>query len=606
MIKISLYKKELKVSFENKNYLLFNKIKDTIKKLNFTWNPTSKIWSGPAYKHDELIEALCDLDQIEDNINKDTLDEAISGEPEIEFEKVRRIPDYSLMNFPYMKGKAPNENFQDDGIKKGINRSRYAFYWSMGLGKSYVAAAIIAHRLYKYHDAKKVLLLTTSIGVRNLKQELKKFIKDLDESKMAIGDKDNRLPFKKDIDIVIASYNSFRLICEAYKKERGIKAEKPRKPFLPLEEWFDEGEGILILDESHEVANRSSLKSHYMSIHAPFFKYRYLFSGTPADNPEKLYNQLDILDPWLVYNLSSEAWKDKMAYIGTRFSRYAIREWKPEELEKSNKRFLEKHGNYYKTSEVIDLPDYIEKKIYLDMKSAHREIYQRLIIEDFQKMLNNGKANTRDFVNRFPYMLLAVDFPELLKKHEEKFSGELETLINKFKTDQLEKLDALDDIIENHPNEKILVWAIHPKTIEAIGKKYPKMNPICITGATEESERNALLDEFKTNPNRKLLVANITTLNTSVTLTNVTTQVYVERGFNYSQYEQSTRRIYRIGQDHPVISYILIYENCLDVLVDKNLSSKGKLIEGLLSKNFISQDEWQQIFNCKSSDTNLE
>ena len=604
MINIRLCRKELRVKFFTKDYPLFLQIKSIVKNLKFVWNPNSKEWSGSPYKYDELIESLSDIDMIEDQVDKKLLNDITAGIPEQEFENTRRIPDYSLMNFPPMEGKGDNKNFQDEGIKKGINRSRYAYFWEMGTGKSYIASAIIAHRLLKYHDVKKVLFLTTSIGVRNLKYELKKFIKDLDISRVSIGDKNNRLPFKEDVDIVISSYNSFRLICDAYRKEKGIDSQRPRKPFLPLEEWFNGGEGMLILDESHEIMNKSSQRGYLVNLHAKSFKYRYLFSGTPADQPEKLYNQLTVLDPWLTYGLSFEAWKDKMAYIGTRFSQYAVREWKQEELEKSNKRFLEKHGNFFKSKEVIDLPEYIERKIYLDMKPYHRDLYQKVVMEDFRDNINKNKTSVRDFVNRFPYLMLSVDNPELLKKHKDKFSDDLNILIDKFKPSYMEKFDAIDDIIEAHPGEKILIWAIHPLTINQLGKRYEGLNPICITGETPQEERNSLVEEFKTG-NHKLLIANISTLNTSVTITDVTCQIYIERGFNYSNYEQSTRRIYRIGQDKPVISYILIYENTLDVLTDKNLSSKGMLVDGLLSKNFLTQEQWSEIFNLNSSDTNF-
>ena len=604
MIKISLYKKELKVSFENKNYLLFNKIKDTIKKLNFTWNPTSKIWSGPAYKHDELIEALCDLDQIEDNINKDTLEEAISGEPEIEFEKVRRIPDYSLMNFPCMKGKAPNENFQDDGIKKGINRSRYLYAFDMGLGKSYICACILAHRIYKYKDASKCLIVTTSIGVRNLNHELKKFIKDFNEDDLEIADKNNRDVFRKDgKKIILMSYNTFRLVCEFYKKKLNIKTQKPRKPFLPIKEWLGSGEGILFLDECHEISNPSQ-KSFYMLLHTEAFKYRYFFSGTPFEKFEKIYNVLTALDPWLTYNLNLQSWKDKVAYIGTRFSKYAVREWKREEIEKQNNRFLKMHGNYFSAKDVIDLPDYFEKPIYIPMSKVHREIYQQVIIKDFQDKINKA-ATIQSFINSFPYQMIAADNPFLLEKHLDKFDGDLQNLIKNFKESYLSKLDAIDDIIESHPDEKFLIWCIHPLTIELTAKRLKNLNPICIDGSVKDEERNKLVDEFKNNPDSKVLIANIQTLNTSITITEAHIQIFEELTFNYSIYAQASRRCYRIGQDKPVISYVLLYDNSLNVLEWQNVRSKGKVLEGLASKNFISQEEWQQIYNC-SEDTNFE
>ena len=602
MIEIKLNDKEIEISFKTDSYPTFNKIVRVLKNHKFIFNSSSKKWRGPLYKHDEIVEDLENLDEIKDEINKEDIENPLSSKPEMEMEKTRRIPDYSIMNCSPMKGKSPYENFQNEGISKGINRSRYAYFWEMGTGKSYVLAAIIAHRLYKYHDASKALILTTSIGVRNLKYELKKFIKDLDETRIVIGDKNNRKPFNKDADIVIANYNSFRLICEAYKKDLKVKTKNPRKPFLPLKEWFDGGEGILALDESHEVSNPSSQRGYLVALHSELFKYRYLFSGTPADKPEKLFNQFKILDPYLIYNLSFNDWKEKMAYIGTYFSKYEVREWKKEELEKSNKRFVERHGNYYKTTDLVDLPEYYEKKIYIDMHPYHRDLYQKFIISDLQRQMKTDDFSVKAIINRFPYMMLAIDNPFLLKKHEERFDDDLNILINNFKESYLEKFRAVDDIIESYPNDKILIWAIHPLTINMLGERYKKYNPICITGNTDQDSRNELVEKFKKG-DHQLLIANIATLNTSVTITDCRVQVYVERGFTFATFEQSTRRIYRIGQDKPVTTYFLIYDNSLDNAVDENLSSKGKLVSGLVSKNFLSQEEWSTIFNSKSTDT---
>ena len=61
---------------------------------------------------------------------------------------------------------------------------------------------------------------------------------------------------------------------------------------------------------------------------------------------------------------------------------------------------------------------------------------------------------------------------------------------------------------------------------------------------------------------------------------------------------QSQCRIYRLGQTREVESYILLYNRSLDILLDKNLTSKGMLVTGLASKDYLSQDEWIKIFNC--------
>lgn len=563
----------------------------------FRFNPKTKEWCAPWFKLDEVLPELEDVDTIDNRIPENMLEELGSGTQEQFRENERRIPDWSLLNYGPITGKEPNELFQKKAITKGINYSSYCYFYGQGSGKSYIASAIIAHRLYKYHDCNKVLFVTTNIGVRNLYHELFKFIKGLDPDRVKIADKKYKNPFDDlGTDIVITSYTSFRLVCDYYKKKAGISSKAPKKPFLPLEKWFGlNGKGLLILDESHCVANPTSQQSHLMALHAHLFKYRYLFSGTPADNPEKLYNQYNIIDPYLVYGLTFAQWKDKMAYLGTRYSMYQVREWKKDELEKQNQRFLKSYGEYFKTTDLVDLPDYNEKCIYIPMSPQHRQIYEAVVQQDLQ-----GKRTVRDVVNRFPYMMLGTDDPGLLIKHQDKFDINLGLLLNNFDTKYLEKYDALQDIIDDNPGEKIIVWVVHPSTAHRICERFSKQNPICITGDTPMNDRFGMVEDFKKG-NHNLLVAVIQTLSTSITITESKISVYFERDFNYTNYSQSQARNYRLGQNDDVVQYNLMYDKSLDCLSYKNLKNKGTLVDGLCSKDFLTQDQWVSIFNCSEN-----
>lgn len=595
MIVATLRDKNVCLAVTGQNHELFSTIIKNLKMNNCAWEKETKTWIISALRYDSIKQGIEDLDIIEEKFTAEDLLEAQSCKSTQIIEKVRRIPDYSIMNFPPIKGIHPNEKFQNEGISKGINRSCYAFYWGMGSGKSYVASALIAHRLYKYHDCSKVVLITTNVGVLNLYHELFKFIKGLDESKVKIANKYYRNPFDDpSTDIVVTSYNSFRLVCNYYKSKKKISSNKPRKPFLPLKEWAGDKPLMLILDESHCVANTKSQQGHLVSIHAPLFQYRYEFSGTPADKVEKEYNQFKILDPALVWNLSYTEWLEKMADIGDHFSKYSIRAWKREEVEKQNQRFLKSYGNYFKTADLVDLPEYLEKRIYVPMSASHRKIYEELVVADL-----DGPSSTRDIVSRFPYLMLSIDNPFLLEKHRGRFDVKLNSLLDKFKEKDLAKFEVIDDILEDHEGEKGIIWAIHPDSIHRLEKRYANYNPVCITGETPQEERFKRVENFKKDPKHKLLIANIMCLNTSVTITEATFQIYAERSFDFTTYDQSTARAYRIGQTNNFHSYLLMYDKSLDVLLDKSLKNKGALVKGLVSKEFLSQEQWKTIFNCK-------
>ena len=657
MIVLSLVGKQIYIKLRGIQGAAFNQAVAAAKSIHCGWNNIEKTWTVSANRYTAVYDAFSDIDLLKQEFTAEELEKATVQDPELTVEPIRRIPDYSLLNYEPIVGKHPYENYQKEAITKGINRSRYAYFYDMGTGKSYIAAAIIAHRLLKYKDVGKVFFLTSSIGVRNLKDELVKFIKNIDESRISIADINNRLPFRDDVDIVISNYNTLRLIADAYsgigtkiqqllgklsKASRKstqdslkqeiintfatvhifVSAECPTDKFISkvkktlsenrqmlkkyrlgeaIKTWLNSKEGLLLLDESHQLANPQSLRSKVAVEMSNAFRYRYLFTGTPADVPVKLYNQFKILDPWLVYNMTFSEWKERMAYIGTPFSSTAIRGWKKDELELSNQRFTKLHGNYLSVTDVLDLPEFFEKRIPVDMSAKQRYIYEEAV----SSILSAAK-DEKEMVNVFPYQLLAVDNPSLLEKHSFKFPPELSQAISAFKLGDLEKMNVLDDIILDNPDEKILVWAIHPATIKSICERYKNLNPLYVIGETEQSERNKIVNTFKRDPKCKMLVANITTLSTSVTLSpECHIQVYMERGFQYDQYSQSQRRIFRIGSNQPAITYIPLYKNSLDYFVDKNLSSKGMLVKGLVSKGFISQADWKKIYNM-NEDTVLD
>ena len=467
---------------------------------------------------------------------------------------------------------------------------------------SYYKAAIIAH-LRKLGLAHKVLLISSNIGASNMVHELKKFMY-IDPNEiicMTKAGKDREL-FKDDKSIAITNYNTFKFICDYYyEKENGKKptTKKYRKPVLPLKKWFGDKSGILLLDESHNIGNPQSQQTLRIMQHAPFFEYRYLFSGTPADKPEKLYTQLKVLDEALVDGLAYTEWLDQYAELGTRFSAYAIREWKYGKIEELNKRVEQTYGIFRKSEDVLDLPENYIKKLYLEMEPEHRQIYQAFVINTLNGIQERtGGLLTRDIVNAFPYMQMALDNPNMLLKHWPLLTLDLQEMIEAFNFKIHAKADALHNILLEHvgeKDEKGIVWIYHPDTAGHIERMYAKYKPLTIIGETDDREQ--ILETFRTSKEHKILIASIPILNTSVTLVEAKFQVYFERVYNYNQYSQSLKRISRIGQDKRTITYILIFSESIDVGLDLNLTNKDILNTKILSKEFLTQDEWKEIFN---------
>jgi len=253
----------------------------------------------------------------------------------------------------------------------------------------------------------------------------------------------------------------------------------------------------------------------------------------------------------------------------------------------------------------LEIPKNYIKKIYLTMDGdVHRYIYEAFVRSTMDDVrARTGGLLTRDILNTFPFLQMALDNPDLLiEKHSDLLTPDLVSAIKSFDFEEDHvKVDTLKDILTEHVDEldeKGIVWIFHPDTAHKLAEILKDYNPLVLIGETEDELRSGILETFRKDKSHKILIASIPVLNTSVTLVEAKFQVYFERVYNYSQFTQSIARISRFGQDQETRTYILIYDNTIDVVLDINLSNKDVLNNKLLSKEFLTQNEWKAIFNC--------
>jgi SNF2 family DNA or RNA helicase len=556
------------------------------------------------------MEVLQDVDTIQiSEADQRLIPELRLGDPELRLARIRLTFHRELLRWPPIQGKSPYQDFQLRDILRSINRNRYGLFLDMGLGKAYIAAAIIAHLRY-YNLADKVLLISSNIGAANMVHELKKFIVDLDPNEIACLTKISRVKkedreiFKPENRVIITNYSTFRHLSDHYAKKEG-KTKGYRSAPIPIEEWLGGQPGILLLDESHALGNPSSLQTKKIMMHTGFFAYRYEFTGTPADKPEKLYAQLKILDKALVHNLSYQDWCVEYNEVGNGWSSYAINPqgWKHDKLKALNERLVKDYVIFRKGDDCLELPPNIIKKLYTRLDTKHRSIYQSFVRTTLDHIREStGHLGTRDIMNAFPYMQMSLDNPHLLLTHSQILGPELSKIVEGFNFEKdSTKVEMLSDILQekvDEQGERGIIWIYHPDTAHKLMKIYEKYNPLYIVGEIDDQERMPIIEKFKAQTEHKILIAGIPVLNTSVTITEATFQVYFERVYNFAQYWQSMARIHRIGQTKTTVTYVLIYDESIDVALDINLSNKDILNSKILSKEFLSLNEWKKIFNA--------
>jgi SNF2 family DNA or RNA helicase len=97
------------------------------------------------------------------------------------------------------------------------------------------------------------------------------------------------------------------------------------------------------------------------------------------------------------------------------------------------------------------------------------------------------------------------------------------------------------------------------------------------------------VEDFQTNPQTTVFLAQIQTAGLGITLHAASIEVFYSMDFNYASYSQALARVHRIGQRHPVTYIHLLVNKSIDEKVLKTLTTKEDLAKSIV-------DDWKRVF----------
>lgn len=598
--------------------------KTALKSAKFKFNEKLKRWEMdvPLWSHDTLniLRMFAEVKippEVQDLINR--WDDIMPSELKVEELHPFNYEDFSY--YPPYVGKAPFENYQREDIEKALKQNRALFSWEMGLGKTY-ATVIIYEYLKKFKNMPKMILFSSNIGCRNLKEELVKLDRNLTEDDIEVfiktksftgfrrkwgkGYKNTRLIFDLDViqkkKVLIFSYGAWVLIHNAYMKEVRAREEKEKLQYkthlkdirIPLENFTQGTTAVLCLDECQNLQNPKSERSKTLDLYLRNFPNRYMFSATPADEPEQLYYMGRILDPRIVKFLKYDSWVNKYNDVGTIYSKYAInpRKWHWEDINKVNAE-LEKYTLVRTADDCLILPKTeVVNPFYIEMDEDLENIYKSFVNFVINKSIQEGGdvKTIKDVIReKFVTIQSILENPKVVLRTGLELDDGTRSLIEKYKDVESNKFDVIDDIIEerNSYNDRGIIWYVHPETGKALMERYEKYDPVIVSADLDDEERANKIKEFQKDEKHKILIADLLILNTSLTLNEANYGVYAENSFSYKIYFQSTGRIKRIGQTKHTYIYHMFYKNTIDLFHKKSIDNKADF-----SRALFNSDAW--------------
>lgn len=565
----------------------------------------SNVW----YKQIDYIEDfLFDVQSIEPLSMTEELKQRIDPDPETEYLRVCYNP--NLLTAP------PLAEYQERTIRQAIKQTRCYLAHKQGLGKTYMAFGILNH-LWANDLVDRCLIVCRPEGVHNLKRELLRFNTfGLTEEDIYIVDVKNRDPFNSNAKVVISNYRSFLMVCsDTYKKEHKGKtlSAKSRvvKPPIDLSNWGEKGR-VLFLDEAHSAKNRQAGQTKCLMKEAEFFRFRYLMSGTPYPNGVMdLWSQFKIMDPNIIHS-DYNRWLDKIAFIGTRFSQYQFRAYKPGPV----KSFLKKVEPWIIrefAEDNLNLPEQIVKKVYFELSPKQRKIYQKFVVYVMNNVMENNSMKTvmREVYKQFAKVQQAVIDPCMMKgKFSEYDDPELIKLVDDWKFEdnpRVEMCDSiLEDIFDRNPNSKVIIWSGHPATIQRLGEHYSKYDPVLVHGEIKANNKSRdeqisdIVDEFKNNSKHKILIASYYMIATSQNIIEANSTIYFDRPYDFVIYDQSRERNHRPTSMFDSIEvYNIIGEHTIEEKQDRVLDKRNDMDKELLNFDSLTKEQWKDLFEGK-------
>lgn len=440
--------------------------------------------------------------------------------------------------------------------------------FEMGCGKTLTTIAV-AGALYNLGKIDRVLVVAPTSVCSVWPHDLNQFATFPWEARVLLGDKKKRLkalnelenwPFKA-LRIAVINY-------ESTHREGIFEALAAYKPDL------------IVCDESQRIKNPSAAQSkalHKLGDAAPF---RMILSGTPVqNNAVDLYSQYRFLDP-AVYGANFYAFKNRYCIMGGYGQHQIVGYRNMDELVEKE------HSVAYRVTkeECLDLPQQTFINRYVQFTDAEQAIYEQLRKSSFLE-LETGENVTATTILTMNLRLMQLT-GGFLTADESTRPKQVNTA----------KLDALADIVDDYvvdAGKKLVIFARFRAEIAAIENllRLRKIQYGSIYGDVPMEERGKIVEDFQTNPDTKVFVAQIQTAGLGITLHAASTAVFYSYDYNYANYAQALARIHRIGQRLPVTYIHLVVDGSIDEKILAALENKEDMAKTVV-------DSWREVLTA--------
>lgn len=340
--------------------------------------------------------------------------------------------------------------------------------------------------------------------------------------------------------------------------------------------------GCIVLDEAHNIKNRTSQRAKFLLKIASFSDYKYILTGTPIGNGqlENIWSLYCFLDSYIekgrVYSRIFKDYLEENAsgeYKGSYMefqSRYCILNMyhKPTSYinVKELQTIINEHSYRVKKVDCLDLPEKLPDEV-ISVELKEKALY---------KKLHNDSAILE-------YEILAENPLSRMIKLRQLCAGHIQTKDELIET-KTEKLEILEELIEGYDEDKkLVIFAEFKYSIRKISEKLSKMKIKYVVLDGDQKDKT-IWRKFQTDKKIRVIVCQYQTANAGIDLFASDTIIYYEPTLRSNILEQSRDRIHRSGQVNKCSYIHLITKGTIEVDIYRALAGYSDFSEKLFTE----------------------
>jgi Superfamily II DNA/RNA helicases, SNF2 family len=411
--------------------------------------------------------------------------------------------------------------------------NRVAYYLDMGLGKTFVGA----EKMWRLNNAVNLVICQKS-KIDDWIDHFKEYYGD-DCYTYDLTDKQQVKYFQNDI----VNYHGGLQLIGVINYETAF-----RRSYIAHITGF-----TLMLDESSLISNENAKRSKFILKLKP--ESAILLSGTPtAGKYERLWSQVQLLG----WNISKKAfWNSYVDTVwiddGVGFKREKIIGYK--RVEHLKRKLAEYGAVFMKTEEVLNLPDQIEQKIFVEATKEYKYFIKNSLVQFEGELIGTTHCNGEEEFYRVIELVGDNSLTKML--YARQLCGQYHK----------EKLQALRDLVES-TEDRLIIFYNFTEELRQMQNQLDELNrPYSVLNGTQKdltAYENCSDSITFIQYQAGAMGGNFQKANKIIYYT-----LPLGKG-SCDFWEQSKKRIHRIGQNETCFYYYLLVKGSVE---EDNLAS---------------------------------